>query len=282
MRKLTVIIFSLFMVISALGQEHKETIRKTIPLPESKEAVLVVENIFGKIDVEGYNGDTVLLEIESQINADSKEKLEDAMKKVFLSFETRNDTVDVFVNGICGCRQDHRRRNFDWDDQCDFKYRYDFKVKVPSRANLKISTVTDGEVTIHHISGAVVARNVNGGITIEDVTGPTDVNCINGDVEIKYAKNPVQNSKYYSLNGDVNIYYNPGLSADLSFKSFQGEMFTAFDIAEWLPPIKVSTHSKNGAATTYRIENISAVRIGKGGVKLDFETFNGNVFVRKI
>ena len=281
MKKLTVVFIGLFIVASSYGQEHKETIRKKIPLPKSAEAILVVENIFGKIDVEGYNGDTVLFEIESLISADSQKELEEAMKKVYLSFETREDTVDAFVNGICGCRQ-NQRGHFDWENQCNFKYKYDFKVKVPSRANLKISTVTDGEVTIHQISGSVTARNVNGGITIGEVSGPTDVNCINGDVEIKYTKNPVQNSKYYSLNGDVNIFYIPGLSADVSFKTFQGNMFTSFDIAEWLPPVKVSTSSKDGNVTTYRIENINAVRIGKGGVKLDFETFNGNVFVRKI
>jgi hypothetical protein len=260
---------------------HKETIRKEMALPESKNAVLLVENIFGNIEVEGYQGKTVVFEIQSEISAGTEAELKAAIEKVFLAFETRNDTVNVFPDGLCGCHQNNRSRNFDWH-QCDFKFKYDFKIKVPEQANINVSTVNEGEVVVRRISGEVVARNVNGGIFASEISGRADIHTINGKVEVRYARNPSQNSKYYSLNGSVNVYYSPELSADLSFKSFNGDMYTNFSVAENLPPVISKSEDNKRQPATYRIEKKTAVRIGKGGVKLDFETFNGDVFIRKI
>jgi hypothetical protein len=280
MKRLMSIFGCVFLVLTTIAQEHKETIRKEITLPESKNAVLVVENIFGNIEVEGYDGENIIFEIKSEIKAHSEKELKEAMEKVFLTFETRLDTVHVFPDGLCGCHRNKYNKN-NWN-QCNFKFKYDFKLKVPERANINVSTINDGEVKIRHISGEVVARNINGGITAEEISGMTNIHTINGNVEVRYSKNPNQDSKYYTLNGNVNVYYFPELSADLSFKSFQGNMFTNFSTAEKLPPVIVQSSSKNDKSTTYRIENRTAFRIGKGGVKLDFETFNGNVFIRKI
>ncbi len=262
------------------AQQHKETIHKEIVFPEGNNSFFIIENIIGEIEVEGYSGNKIILEIENEYNADTKEELDEAMKKVYLSIETRGDTVDVYMDGVCGCHQKNRR-NINWE-RCDFDYKYDFKVKVPARANLKLSTVNEGHVNVKNVNGEVFVRNVNGGIFVDNISGPTDVHTINGPVEVRYAKNPVKHSKYYSLNGDVNVYYSPNLAADMFFKSFQGEMYTNFEISKWLPPVILSTHSKNKKKTTYKIENKAAVRIGEGGVLLDFETFNGDVFVRKI
>ncbi|QGY43735.1 hypothetical protein GM418_08710 [Maribellus comscasis] len=280
MRQYLFLIVALTASLAAKAQQHKETINKEIVFPESTDAVLIIENIFGNIDVQGYSGNKVVLTIENEFSADTKEELVEAMQKVFLALETRNDTVDIFLDGICGC---HRNKNINQNwNLCDFDFRYDFKVKVPSRANINVSTVNDGEITIENVTGEVVARNVNGGITEKNVSGPTNVHAINGNVDVRYAKNPVKKSTYYSLNGDVNIYYNTSLSADMHFKSFQGDMYTDFDISEWLPPILTSSTSKNKRGTSFRIENKTAVRIGKGGVILEFETFNGDVYIRKI
>lgn len=280
MKHFILILTALIISIAPHAQQHKETINKEITFPVSEDAVLIVENIFGDIEVQGYTGDKVILTIESEFNAGTKEELKEALKKVFLAFETRNDTVDVFLDGICGC---HRNKNKNYNrDQCDFDFTYNFKVSVPARANINVSTVNDGEVRVENISGEVVAKNVNGGITEINISGPTNVHTINGNVEVRHAKNPSKKSKYYSLNGDVNIYYKASLSADMHFKSFQGDMFTDFPISKWLTPVLISTSSKNKRGTSYRIKSKTAVRIGNGGVILEFETFNGNVYVRKI
>ena len=266
---------------TAVAEPFREVIKKEIPLPTGNNAVLIVENIFGQIEVEGYDGDQIILEINQEYNTDSKEELEEIKRKVYLTFNTYGDTVDVFADGVCGCTRENKYRNSHWE-RCDYDYSFDFKIKVPIRANIRVSTVNNGDVTVSGVTGSVVARNVNGGIFIDAISGPADVHTINGDVEVKYTKNPDEHSKYYSLNGNVNVYYHQGLSANLHFKSFQGDLYTNFDISEKLPPVRLATTSKSQNVATYKIENRTAVKIGQGGVLLDFETFNGDVFVRKI
>ncbi len=274
------VILNLAITLTLTAKPYQETIKKEIPFPDSDDAVLILENIFGRIEVEGYDGDKIIFEINEEYNTDSKEEFEEVKRKVYLTFNTYGDTVDVFTDGVCGCHQDKYRNRL--REKCNYDYRFDFKVKVPMRANIRVSTVNDGDVKISGITGEVVAENVNGGIFIDGISGSVDVHTINGDVEVRYTKNPDKYSKYYTLNGNVNVYYHQGLSADLRFKSFQGDLYTNFDISEKLPPVRLAPTIKSRNGTTYKIEDRTAVRIGKGGVLLDFETFNGDVFVRKI
>ena len=281
MKQLFTIVICGLCTMAVNAAAHKETIRKEMVLPESENAVLLLENVFGNIEVEGYSGKTVVFEIQSQISADTDAELKEAMEKVFLTFETCGDTVAVFTDGLCGCSRKNRPRNFD-RNECDIKFKYDFKIKVPQRANINVSTINEGEVVVHSISGEVVANNINGGITVSEISGRANIHTINGKVDVKYAKNPGQDSKYYSLNGSVNVYYSPELSADVSFKSFTGDLYSNFTVAENLPPAITKSADKSRQPAIYRIEKKTVVRIGKGGVKLDFETFNGDVFIRKI
>ena len=281
MRYLLTTFIGLAIAWTATAESYHETVRKTIPLPEGNDAVLILENISGRMVVESYEGEQVELEINEEYNTDSKEELAEIKRKIYMTFNTHGDTVDVFTDGVCGCARNNRYRNSHWE-KCNYDYRFDFKVRVPARANLLVSTINNGDINISGVSGRIVARNVNGGIFIDRISGPADIHTINGNVEVRYAKNPDKHSKYYSLNGNVNVYFHPGLSADLHFKSFQGDLYTNFDITENLPPARLTTTTKGHNGTTYRIEDRTAVRIGNGGTLLDFETFNGDVFVRKI
>jgi len=272
----TILVLALIGIITH-AQQHSERIKKEIDFPEN--GTLIIENIFGMIELEGYAGNKVILEVEKEFSADTKNELEDALKKVFLAIETRGDTVNVFLSGICGCNRNNHNHN---RHLCDFKFNYDFKVKVPQNANINVSTVNNGDVVVQNIEGDVVAKNVNGGITLGNISGSAKVHTINGNVEVRHTKNPSKKSSYYSLNGDVNVYYNRHLSAEMHFKSFQGDMYSDFDNTEMLPPVLTTSKTKNKNNTIYKIENVMAIKVGKGGVVLSFETFSGDVYVRKI
>jgi hypothetical protein len=279
MRYLITVLVLFIIVDSAASQQHKEIIKREVNFPDD-EGTILVENIFGSVELEGYDGNKVILEVEKEFSADTKNELEDALRKVFLVIETKGDTVDVFLTGICGCNR-NKNHNHNWH-LCDFKFNYDFKVKVPRKANINVSTVNNGNVEVQNIEGDVVAKNVNGGITVGNISGSAKVHTINGNVEVRHVKNPLKKSSYYSLNGDVNVYYNPDLSAEMHFKSFQGEMYSDFDNTEMLPPVLTTSKTKNKNNTTYKIDNVMAIKVGKGGIVLSFETFNGDVYVRKI
>jgi DUF4097 and DUF4098 domain-containing protein YvlB len=154
----------------------------------------------------------------------------------------------------------------------------DFTLKVPFAMNVVVSTVNDGNIVIQQVGGAVQANNVNGSIKLANLTRETHASTINGDVDIEYDKNPGKECRFYSLNGDINAFFQKGLAANLSFESFNGEFYTNIDKIEHLPASVES--SKKGEGIKYKV-NGNRYKVGTGGALLDFETFNGNVYLKE-
>ena len=151
-----------------------------------------------------------------------------------------------------------------------------FRIRVPSNVNIAISTINEGEVTVSNLTSKVIANNINGGIKLDGVSNSVRANTINGDVNINYVKNPGSDCRFYTLNGDINANFRKGLASRVSFKSFNGEFFTNVNSLESLPIEVAKTKTDKG--TQYKIDG-NQYRIGSGGPHLDFETFNGNVYL---
>ena len=91
-------------------------------------------------------------------------------------------------------------------------------------------------------------------------------------------RNPQKDCRFYSLNGDINAWFQKGLSASMSFESFNGSFYTNIDNLEALP---VQVEKKNvDEGVKYKV-NGNRYKIGSGGAYLDFETFNGNVYLKE-
>ncbi|HLF33541.1 MAG TPA: hypothetical protein VI583_04860 [Cyclobacteriaceae bacterium] len=286
--KYTFIIALLFLGSRALPQEKSEIINTRISLENKKMNMLWIDNIHGEIEVNGYDGSEIILEVKKDIKARNQEELDRLWEKISLKVENTGDTVEVFIGGTCAyeckdeCECGRRRSHYCCccNSKDDFEFNFDFSIKVPYSTNLILSTINKGNIVVNQVSGAHKINNVNGGIRMDGISGPAEVHTINGDVYVKYLKTPDSNSRYYTLNGNLNIYFPNNLSADMSFKSFNGEYFTDFTITESLKPTLV-TREEKGASTIYKIDEKTAVRVGNGGVNLDFETFNGNIYIRK-
>ena len=186
---------------------------------------------------------------------------------------------------------DHNKKSgkewgYNWNSVKGCNDHYDYKVtlqaKVPSYLNLIVSAVNDGDVTIQKVDGNVRADNVNGSISLMDVNQATYVCTINGDVKLDFNINPTQDARYYSLNGDIKANYKEELSAEISFKSFNGDFYTNISKIEYLPAKVEVEDARKGKGISYKLNGKSMIRAGKGGAYLDFETFNGNVYVKEI
>ena len=268
---------------SAQEREFKEVIKKQVPLGNSSENSLVVKNVFGSITVEGYSGNEVVIEVEKSITADNTKDLELGKKEIQL--KVIQDTDRVVLHPDAPYMQfDEEKLRYNWcnnDEDVPYEHRMNFTLKVPNSVKVIVSTVNNGEVHVKNTKGNYVeANNVNGGIDLSNITGKTKVNCVNGDVDISYAQNPKVASRYYALNGDINISYQQSLSANISFKSLNGEMFTDFDINKEY--VKTNRNEGNKGKPKYKFETRPIVQIGSGQVDFDFETLNGNVFIKKI
>ncbi|MGN8068753.1 DUF4097 family beta strand repeat-containing protein [Mucilaginibacter sp. 22184] len=266
-----------FAQFSASAQEFKQHVSKQFT---QQKGVVAIYNIFGSINVEGYSGDKVIMEIDETISADDQTTLEQGKKEFKLGFDQKQDTVMAYIAEPHDSRP-HRWYNRDEYRHIEYKYTLEFTVKVPYNSDLRISTVNDGHITVKDVYGVLKVSNVNGPIDIANAKGPTDAHTVNGAVTASYLKIPVDASSYKTINGEVKITYPANLAADLEFKSMNGQFYTDFPNAEVMPSKVITTQSKNSKGTTYKLSKNSHVRIGAGGKLFKFETLNGDIYIKK-
>lgn len=266
----------------AQSPHDTEHIRKAFSLPNGAAAsVLVIYNINGPIKVEGTSGNGVSMEVDKQLTAKTNDDLEIGKKEFKLAFEQHGDTVIAYIAEPYDSRPNRNRWRDHNDRRIEYDFTLDFTVKVPREMNVHVSTVNRGDVTVRDVSGKLTVNNVNGAIALTNVRGVTKAHTINGNLDASYLASPPEGSSYYTLNGNINVSYPANLSADLQFKTFQGAFYTDFPTAETLPVQVVKTQQQQGDKTVYKLDKTTAIRVGSGGKTLRFETFNGNVYIKK-
>ncbi len=286
---LAAMIIALMPMLKTNAQSFTDKIVKELSFEkQSSSNALIVANINGSIKVEGYNGTKILIEAERIIRAKTPALLEQGKTELQLLHLDRIDSLIVYTSNGCS-KFNYRKKNgkrewsYTWDcdsRNCDPPYDYvlNFSIKVPFGINVEVSTINEGNVTIENVSGAVKANNINGSIRLTALKGASIAHTINGNVDLEYSSNPVEDCRFYTLNGDINAWFKKGLTANMSFRSFNGEFFTNVDNLESLPATIEKEENKNGIK--FKV-NSNRFKISKGGVNLDFETFNGDVILKE-
>lgn len=277
------------------GQTFSEKIVKEVSF-ETKNLsnALIVANINGSVSVSGYEGEKVILEVTRTIKARTASRLEQGKKEIQLGVIDRADTLIFYVNGTCNTfgRNKSKEHNwgtedgwsYNWSDddgkQCTIPYDYklDFTLKVPFSINLLVSTINEGNISVANMKGAMRVNNINGDIKLSNISKEASASTINGDVDVEYVKNPDKACRFYTLNGDINAWFQKGLTANMSFESYNGEFYTNVEQLESLPVVVEKEEHDN--EVKYKV-NGNRFKIGNGGVLLDFETFNGDVYLKE-
>lgn len=294
--KCVIFLLGMLLTTSAFAQEFSDKINKELAFEKKGvNNAIIVANINGSVKITGYDGDKVLIEVNRKVSAKTQERLETGKKEIQLGVIDRADTLILFVEGDCNDfgrtagNQHHDNQGgwgYNWNDcrgrgrDCrkDYDYTMDFTLRVPRNVNLLVSTVNNGDISVENMTGAVNAGNVNGSIKLANIVREVNASTINGDVDIDYAVNPDKESRFYTLNGDINANFRKGLGASLSFESFNGSFYTNVDQLETLPVVVEKKPQADGIR--YKV-NGNRFKVGKGGVNLEFETFNGNVYLKE-
>lgn len=280
----------------ATSQQFSEKINKEYTFEKkSADNAIIVANINGDVKVSGYDGDKVIVEVNRQIFGKTEARLEKGKQELQLGVLDRADTLIFYV--MQGCNQfgqnlNGNKRNgwynngwgYNWDCkgrdcQPQYDYKLDFTIKVPAGIHVAVSTVNDGDILVENVKGSVDADNINGSIKLTNLVREAAASTINGDVDIEYTANPSKDCRFYTLNGDINATFQRGLAASLSFESFNGSFYTNIDNMTKLPAQVVK--STKGEGIKYKVTG-NRYQIGKGGAAyLDFETFNGDVYLKE-
>ena len=270
----SVFVFALLAADALWGRELRESrvIEESFSIPPAAGVTVIVDNIFGSVDVRAHESEVVVLVAREERSADSPEAMARSWEETGLQIEHNGGEVEFYVDGPFR----------DGDCRCSgpsYEVRYDFELLVPQRANFIISTVNDGDIRIAGVEGDFEVSNVNGSIHLSGLGGSGEVETVNGEITAVFEKNPRSDTRFVTINGDVEARFQPDLSADLDLESRWGEVWTDYPVVPLANPAPL--RRKEGGRTVIEISDRSRVRVGDGGPELVFETLNGDIYVRR-
>jgi predicted membrane protein len=146
------------------------------------------------------------------------------------------------------------------------------EIYLPASQNISVITNWSGDIKIFDFLGEIEASaKLNGGVIVKNVSGPLTANSLNGEVKVTFTK-VSQNSPItiFSTNGELDITLPENTPADFSLGSINGSIYTNFELK--IP-------NKNGlrAIASKKVRG----SINNGGVKIQLNTTNGNIYLRK-
>ena len=278
MRRLT---FALMVLVPALawGQrgwraEDSEKVQRAFTFSGTEGRRLLVDNIEGFVHVTGASGPGVQVFVSKRIRAVSDAAMAEAKRDVKLDMDQQGNSVRLYVDGPFRTKDGV---NYRGDDYYGYRVAYDFEIQVPPETELVLKSIS-GHIEVKKTTGDFTVTGVNGGIDMQDVSGAGAVKTVNGPVKVGFTKNPAKPCEFRSVNGSLDVYFQPGLNADLSFKTLNGGIYTDFDVVT--RPAAGKSENIDGKFL-YRVDrrNMSA-RTGSGGPELKFDTVNGAIRLR--
>jgi len=244
---------------------------------------LDVRNINGFIRVEATDDATVQMSIRKVIRAETRDDLLESQREVHLDFVENAPRVGATVTERNGhvCGEKWNDGDFDRDrPRPHYNVRFDFTIRVPRDASLRLCTVNGGDVIVNGTRGDFDVDNVNGLIEMRQVTGSGQAHTVNGPVTVTFTANPAKTSSFKTVNGNVDVSFLEGLAADFAMKTMNGGLFTDFE-AQTLASRAATAGERRNGKFVYRGNEFTRVRVGNGGPEITFETLNGNVRARR-
>jgi ribosomal protein S28E/S33 len=259
--------------------QKKEEIRKTLTFADaSKTGEVVVDNVFGPVTVEGYDGKDVLLVAHKTIYAKTEDKAARALEEVKLDLAEKGRTVDIYVDGPFreNDRSGHRFRS--WRDP-GYEVHYAFEIKVPFKTDVAVATVTDGDIEVRQVQGEFDIHNVNGKVRMSDIVGEGEAETVNGTLVVAFRNVPSGRCAFKTVNGDLVLTLPGNTSADFRIRTWNGNAYSDFPVTQL--PARPPVRDENKGKFVYKSDRSFGVRAGKGGPEIALDTMNGDILIKK-
>src|SRR3954471_17696020 len=247
-----------------------------VPLDDpSRPATVKLGQVSGSITVKGYEGKEVIVEAHARNENEGRrrrDKDNDAstqgMKR--LSIGTTGLEIDEESNVVRISTASHMRA-------------IDVTISVPTRSNLILSTVNDGDISVTGVDGEIDVNDVNGNVSVMNCSGSIVAHALNGKLQASLSRVNGKPMAFSSLNGDIDVTLPADLKADVSFSSDRGDVFSDFDVVMSAQSMKPVVKERDGEGGRYSVKMDKNVRgkINGGGPEIQFKNFNGAIYIRK-
>ena len=275
--------FGWLVMAQKMPVKQEETIRRTLSFESTNDPLLILHNVEGDVRIEAHEGDKVELEARQLLSARSQRRLEQAQEEVKLISRVKDDIIMIYPETPeTKAELENRKLSYSINRRNeDYRFHYDFTLRVPQNISIRASTINDGEVNVRNVQAQSISlSNINGAIKAEGVSGLKKVNTVNGAIQVSLAGQPTEQACFNTVNGKITVLMPKNVQADVRFKSMNGELFTDYEDVTIGPSIE-KTNNGQGQKARYSLDKSTVMKINGGGPLLNFEVLNGNVYVKK-
>jgi len=276
---------------SAASQNTSQNTQQvTVPLSDpSRPATLNVTLMWGGVTIRGSNRKDVLIEAQTAERRGRGVYIDNGGGFIVLGRgqgrgQGRNDTDTT------GLRRLTQPGGFSIEENANqitlssgsFDRGIDFTIEMPTRANLKISTLNQGPIVVENIDGNIEVNNMNESITLTNVGGSVVANAHNGRMKVVMTRiAPDTPMAFTTFNGPVDVTLPSTVKANLRLRSDHGEIFTDFDVQTRSSATPSSTQRGPDGRIHIDVNQSIQGTVNGGGPEFELRSFNGNIFVRK-
>lgn len=267
-----------------LGAQTDQTIQV------KKGARLEVHSLAGDVDVKVWNRDEVRVEAEHSDRDTVEVRPGDLAVVVrgrsrggagraidykitvpaWMAVSVSGQSADVFLDGVGGNVTVETNRG---------------DIRIQGGSGFISAKSVQGQITIERARGRIEAQTVNDGIRLADVSGDVTAGTTNGDIELErvdtanldaYTVNgaiaydgPLKDKGSYRLtthNGRVSLVVPETASATMMVRTYGGEFRSSF-------PVTLSSNQER--------RNRFTLTFGDGGARVELESFNGSISLRR-
>jgi predicted membrane protein len=146
------------------------------------------------------------------------------------------------------------------------------EIFLPKTQNVSVTNSWHGDIYIEGFSGEVEANaNLNGGLQMKNLSGAVTAYSLNQGIQVTFNK-VSQDAPIVirTTNGEIDVTLPSSTAADLELSSWNGEIYTNFDLKR---PNKDGLKSVSGKTIKGAING--------GGVGIKLKSTNGTIYLRK-
>jgi hypothetical protein len=277
-RNFAILIVFLFLAAALAYAQEGKTDRATVPFSDpSKPGFIEASTYNGSVTVRGYEGKEVIIEarIRGTLVSEDKKKEEENAKARGMRLITGTSGTGLEVE---------EEENVMEIDVSSMKQTVDLTIQVPFNTSMEIGSYNRGEVLIENITGEIEAENYNGPVTLRGISGSVVANTYNGAVIVVFTQiDPDKAMSFSTWNGDVDVTFPAMVKANVKMKSEMGNVYSDFDIQmEQTPKKVVEDEREEGGGYRISFEKAIFGSINGGGAEYQFNTYHGDIFIRKV
>ncbi len=232
----------------AVSADVEENFEQTYAL--SADGRIRVENVNGDIKVEAWDRNEVAVRyVKSGGNQEELDRVE-------VTIDANSDSLSIDT--------EYKKRKSSWHHGNNGSV--DFSLMVPTNARLNNVSSVNGSLDIRGVAGGIESSTVNGRIEVRDVSADLDLETVNGTIEAWF-KNLAgdQRVSLETVNGRIIVWLPENADVAIDAETVHGGISNDFGL-------KVDKgfvgRDLNG-------------KLGSGNARLDLETVNGSIKIKK-